>query len=115
MLPTPRLTRWIISHSVFFLAVMTLLRVGTYFAFARERLPLAQAWPGFWLGFRFDGRIVASAMLPLLVLGSFPFLDAFKTTFGRRFWLILLGVFSALLLVFYARSFLHYPYLNQHP
>ena len=113
MLPVPRLIRWIFSLAVFFLVVMTLLRVGTYFAFVRERLPLAQTWAGFCLGFRFDGRVVASAMLPMLVLGSLSFLDAFNTTFGRRFWLALLGLFSGLLLIFYACDFLHYQYLHQ--
>ena len=113
MTPVPRLIRWIVSLAVFFLVVMTLLRVGTYFAFVRERVPLAQAWAGFWLGFRFDGRIVASAMLPLLVLGGLSFLDAFNATFGRRFWLTLLGLFSGALLVFYACDFLHYQYLHQ--
>ncbi len=109
----PRLIRWIVSLAVFFLVVMTLLRVGAYFAFARDRLTLAQALPGFWLGFRFDGRVVASAMLPLLVLGSFSFLDAFNTRYGRRLWFSLLGGFSGFLLVFYVSDFLHYRYLNQ--
>lgn len=113
MTPVPRLIRWIISLAVFFLVVMTLLRAGTYFAFVRERLPLAQSWAGFWLGLRFDGRIIASAMLPLLVLGGLPFLHAFNTPFGRRFWVGLLSAASGLLLVFYVGDFLHYRYLNQ--
>jgi len=92
---------------------MTLLRVGTYFAFVQERLPLAQARSGFWLGLRFDGRVVASALLPLLVLGGVRWINPFTSTFGRRFWLILLGAFSTALLVFYIADFLHYQYLNQ--
>ncbi|MSU49392.1 MAG: alkaline phosphatase family protein [Opitutus sp.] len=113
MPPVPRLIRWIVSLAVFFLVVMTLLRVGTYFALTQDRLPLSQTWPGFWLGFRFDARVVAGAMLPLLVLGGIPFLHAFDARFGRRFWLTLLGVFSGLLLGFYVADFLHYRYLNQ--
>ena len=70
MTPVPRLLRWIFTLALFLLAVMTLLRVGTYLVFVQERVPLAQAWVGFWLGFRFDARVVASAMLPLLVLGG---------------------------------------------
>ena len=113
MTPVPRLNRWIVSLAGFFLVVMTLLRVGTYVAFVRERVPLSQTWPGFWLGFRFDARVVASAMLALLVLGSNRWLGAFTSAFGRKLWLSLLGVFSALLLVFYTADFLHYRYLNQ--
>ncbi len=113
MLPVPRLIRWILSLAVFFLVVMTLLRVGAYFALLRDRLPVAQTWPAFWLGFRFDARVVGGAMLPLLVLGGVPVLHAFKAGFGRRLWLTLLGVFSALLLLLYVVDFLHYRYLNQ--
>ncbi len=113
MLPAPRLIRWIGSLAVLFLAMMMLARIGTYFAFAHERVPLSQAWAGFWLGLRFDARVVASAMLPLLVFGGISFLDVFRSTFGRRFWLMLLGVFTALLLIFYVCDFLHYRYLNQ--
>ena len=113
MTPVPRLIRWVASLAIFFLTVMTLLRVGTYVTFAQDRLPLGQAWAGFWLGLRFDGRIVAGAMLPLLVLGAVSFFDPFTRPFGRRLWLTLLGVFSALLLVFYVADFLHYRYLNQ--
>lgn len=113
MTPVPRLIRWISSVALFLLVAMTLLRVGTYFAFVSDRLPLAQSWAGFLLGLRFDGRIVASAMLPLLVLGQLRLLDPFNSTWSRRFWLTLLGIFSGLLLVFYAADFLHYAYLHQ--
>jgi phosphoglycerol transferase MdoB-like AlkP superfamily enzyme len=113
MLPAPRLIRWVVSLAVFFLIVMTLLRAGTYLAFARDRVPLAQTWTSFWLGFRFDARVVASAMLALLVFGGIPWLNAFTSAFGRRFWLTLLGGFGAGLLVFYTADFLHYQYLHQ--
>jgi len=113
MPPVPRLLRWIFTLALFLLAVMTLLRVGTYLAFVHERVPLAQVWVGFWLGFRFDARVVASAMLPLLVLGGVPWINPFTRTFGRRFWLTLLGIFGGLLLFFYVVDFLHYRYLNQ--
>jgi phosphoglycerol transferase MdoB-like AlkP superfamily enzyme len=113
MFPVPRLIRWIVSLAIFLLVAMTVLRAGAWFMFARARVPLGQSGAAFSLGFRFDARIVASAMLPLLVLGSFPFFDPFKSTFGRRFWFSLLGLFSGSLLIFYVADFLHFSYLNQ--
>jgi phosphoglycerol transferase MdoB-like AlkP superfamily enzyme len=113
MLPIPRLIRWIASIAGLLLVVMAIARVVTYFAFVHERVPLTHAWPAFWLGLRFDGRVVASAMLPLLVFGAVPLLGVFRSTFGRRFWLSVLGVFVATLLLFYVCDFLHYRYLNQ--
>jgi phosphoglycerol transferase MdoB-like AlkP superfamily enzyme len=106
----PRLIRWIASLAVFFLIALTLLRVGTYLSFNHDRGP---AWAAFWLGARFDARIVAAVLLPLLVLGSFRWLDPFGRQAVRRGWLTLLGLFSAALVVFYVSDFLHYRYLNQ--
>ena len=113
MLQVPRLIRWIGSLALFFLVVMTLLRVGTFFTLDRANLPASQLGPAFWLGFRFDARVIASALLPLLVLGSLSFLDPFKSKLARRLWLVLLVAFWAGLLVFYVADFLHYHYLNQ--
>jgi phosphoglycerol transferase MdoB-like AlkP superfamily enzyme len=109
----PRLIRWVASLAVLFLGVMTLLRVGTHLAFGGGRDAIAQVWPALVLGFRFDARIVAAALLPLLALGAIPFLDPFRHAFGRRFWLTVLGVFSTGLVVFYVCDALHYRYLGQ--
>lgn len=109
----PLLIRWIVFLAIFLLAVMTALRVGTYVAFHHRQLTLVEAAPAFWLGWRFDARVVASALLPLLVLGSIPFLDPYRSVWARRGWLCLLGGFGALLIGLYAGDFLHYRYLNQ--
>jgi phosphoglycerol transferase MdoB-like AlkP superfamily enzyme len=107
------LIRWIASLAFFYLAGMTLLRAGTYLAINDSETILREPAAAFWLGFRFDARVVASVLLPLLVLGSIPPLDPFKHPGARRGWFVLLGAFSALLLVLYVADFLHYRYLNQ--
>lgn len=113
MPPAPRLIRWILSLAAFYLGVMTLLRIGTHVAMKRDALGWAQAWPAFWLGWRYDARVVASAMLVLLTLGGLPRIGAFRSAGGRRGWLILLGVFSGALIVLYVCDFLHHRYLGQ--
>ncbi len=92
---------------------MTLLRVGAYLALPSARVPFAQVWPVFGLGIRYDARVVATAMLALLVFGSWRIFSPFRGTIGRRCWLGVFGLFSALLLGFYAVDFLHYRYLHQ--
>jgi phosphoglycerol transferase MdoB-like AlkP superfamily enzyme len=96
-----------------FLVVMTLLRLVTHLIAAREALPVDQAVPAFWLGLRFDGRVVALVLLPLLILGTFPFLNPFRSPALRRTWIVFFSVVSAALLVIYTADFLHYRYLGQ--
>jgi phosphoglycerol transferase MdoB-like AlkP superfamily enzyme len=112
-LPTSALIRWIASLAIFFLVVMTALRVATWLAFQHGALSLAQAAPAFWLGARFDLRVIASVMLALLVLGSIPWLNPFRHALARRGWLLALSAFGAGLVVLYTADFLHYRYLNQ--
>ena len=91
---------------------MSLLRAGMYLA-VRDGAALSQVGAIFWLGFRFDARVAASALLPLLALGGIPILNPFRTTWARRLWCGLLGAAGAVLLVFYVVDFLHFRYLNQ--
>lgn len=92
---------------------MTLLRLVTHFAFTRAGISLGDIAPAFWLGLRFDARVVAAALLPLLVLGSVPVLSPFRNEVARRGWLVFLGAFAGALIVFYTADFLHYRYLGQ--
>ncbi|MEO5958516.1 MAG: sulfatase-like hydrolase/transferase, partial [Opitutaceae bacterium] len=99
--------------AIFFLSAMTLLRVGTYLVFGRSQISLAEAWPAFWLGWRFDARAVAVGLLPLLVFGNISALDPFRIAWTRRLWLTWLGVLAGALVVFYVSDFLHYRYVGQ--
>jgi phosphoglycerol transferase MdoB-like AlkP superfamily enzyme len=109
----PRLFRWMALLAGFFLVLMSALRAGLYLTLDRTTMPLSQAGPAFWLGARFDFRMIASALLPLLVLGSFSWLSPFRDAARRLFWVVLLSACSAGLLIFYVADFLHYRYLNQ--
>ncbi|MEO7799704.1 MAG: sulfatase-like hydrolase/transferase [Opitutaceae bacterium] len=108
-----RLVRWIVSLAVFYLVVMTLLRLGTYLVFSQQQMVAGQVWPALWLGWRFDVRVVATAMLPLLVLGSFSIFDPFRTLWTKRLWHTLLAVFGLGLVIFYVSDYLHYRYVGQ--
>ncbi len=92
---------------------MTMLRVDLYVAFGRNDVPMRELAAAFRLGLRFDLRVVAAALLPLVVLGGISFVDPFRSTLARRVWLTALGVFSAALTAFYVSDFLHFRYLGQ--
>ncbi|MFO1449254.1 MAG: LTA synthase family protein [Opitutaceae bacterium] len=109
----PRLVRWIASVSLILVVAMSLLRLGAYIFLVQHRIPVSEAWSAFGLGLRFDVRVVAGSMLPLLVLGAMPWINPFTTTLGRRLWMVALGCLTGLLLIAYAADFLHFRYLNQ--
>ncbi|MFT3780940.1 MAG: LTA synthase family protein [Nibricoccus sp.] len=113
MLKVPRLIRWIGSLFVFFLVVLTLLRLVVLLAFLRDNVPAGQVGSAFVLGVRYDLRVAAAAFLPLLVLGSIPVLNPFKHVLARRFWYVVLGVFVLGLSIVYVSDFLHFRYLGQ--
>jgi len=92
---------------------MSAARLVVYSVFSHEASTLAQIWPAFWLGFRFDARVVASVLVVLLVFGQSRWFDPFQTAWARRFWLVLLALCSTALVIFYVGDFLHYRYLNQ--
>jgi phosphoglycerol transferase MdoB-like AlkP superfamily enzyme len=113
MFPLPRFVRWLLSLAGLSLIVLSLLRLVTWQIFGHGQLSLAQAAPAFWLGLRFDARIVAAVLLPVLLLGQFRFWHALDSQLGRRLWLGLLGGAAAVVLFFYVNDFLHFRYLGQ--
>ncbi len=113
LFPLPRLVRWILTLAGISLISLSLLRLVTWLIFNQGQLSFAQAAPAFWLGLRFDARVVAAVLLPVLLLGQFRFWHALDSRWGRRFWLGLLGAAGALILFFYVADFLHFRYLGQ--
>ena len=113
MLPVPRLIRWILVLAALSLGVLSGLRVAVWIAFNYSNLTLAEALPAFWLGVRFDARVVAGVLLPLLLLGSIRGLHALDNPRGRRLWTALLSAAAAAVLVLYVFDFLHLRYLGQ--
>ena len=113
MLPVPRLIRWILVLAALSLGVLSGLLVAVWIAFNDSNLTLAEALPAFWLGVRFDARVVAGVLLPLLLLGSIRGLHALDNPRGRRLWTALLSAAAAAVLVLYVFDFLHLRYLGQ--
>jgi phosphoglycerol transferase MdoB-like AlkP superfamily enzyme len=109
----PRLIRWTLSTGLIFLLLMTLFRLGLYFFFNKQGHTAAQVLPSFWLGLRFDLRMVCLIMLVMLVLASLPFMNPFKKKPARAAWLVILALAAFATVIFYAVDFGHYAYLRQ--
>jgi phosphoglycerol transferase MdoB-like AlkP superfamily enzyme len=109
----PRVVRWIFLLALLLLVGLAGLRWATVWYFGRDS-DAVQSWAGvYWLGFRYDARVVAAMLLPLLVLGSWTRLGPFERPAGRRLWLSYLTMAAFLLLVVYGCDVLHFRYLNQ--
>ena len=92
---------------------MSLLRLSLFLAYSAQGHSIAALSPAFLLGFRFDLRYVGILALLLLLAGSFPFLDLFRTVAGRRLAFWVTGVAAFMLVFFYEVDFAHYSYLSQ--
>ncbi len=92
---------------------MSLLRLGLYLAFPAQGHSFGGVVPAFLLGLRFDLRYVGILCLLLLLLGSLPVFQPFRTVAGRRIVLSLTAIAAFLLVFFYSVDFAHYGYLSQ--
>src|SRR5437867_832064 len=109
----PRTVRWVLAVSLLFLVAMTLARVFSWYVFhtpGTENEPLASV---FWLGARYDARMVAIFAMVMLLLSAFRQLNPFRHNSAKKGWRIFLVTISILLTLFYVVDFLHYRYLNQ--
>ena len=109
----PRLIQWILTIGFFFLVVMTLMRVALYMFFNKQGYSFSNLSDAFALGLRFDLRTLGLILLVLLLVGSIPAMNPFRNTWSKKFWLVLLGIFSFVLLFFYFIDFAHFSYLAQ--
>jgi phosphoglycerol transferase MdoB-like AlkP superfamily enzyme len=109
----PKTVRLVFSTGIIFLLIMSLLRLSLYLAFPAQGHSFADVIPSFLLGLRFDLRYAGILCLLLLLLGSLPVFQPFRTVVGRRIALSLTAIAAFLLVFFYAVDFAHYSYLSQ--
>lgn len=107
------LIRWILLVLVFLLLTMSVARLFTYMIFAIPGQESGSNGPVFWLGVRYDLRLVSVIGLVLLVLGTFKPFNPFQNKAAKKGWTWVLGLVFLLLIIFYIIDFLHFRYLNQ--
>lgn len=109
----PKTVRLVFSIGIIFLLIMSVLRLALFVSFPKQGHSFTGVSSSFLLGIRYDLRYAGILSAILLLTGSLPFLDPFRSRAGRR-WVLFLSGFSGLLLVFfYAVDFAHYSYLSQ--
>src|SRR4030095_10789662 len=109
----PKTLRWVISIAGVLILVFTLMRFGLYFAFNKQGNSFSDLIDAFWLGLRFDLRVVAIISLLILILTAIPALNPFKRKGAKTFWNWLIFILCFAILLFYVADFAHYAYLTQ--
>src|SRR5437016_10004054 len=102
MAQIPKLIRWILWTGLIFLILFTLMRLGMFFVSSHQSYPLKQLGGAFFLGLRYDLRMIAILLLAMLILGSIPALHPFLSNRGKVIWIVILTVASAFALFFFA-------------
>ena len=110
LFPSCRVCRWVLALAGLLLAVLSGLRWAGQGWIAGGGAPAGAA---FLLGLRFDARVVAAILLPVLLLGRFGRLHAFESRAARRGWLTWLALCWGILTLLYVADFLHVRYLHQ--
>jgi phosphoglycerol transferase MdoB-like AlkP superfamily enzyme len=109
----PKLTRWILWTGLIFLVLFTLMRLGLFILSNQQSYGLRQLGGAFFLGLRYDLRMISILLVVMLIIGSIPALHPFSSTRGKKGWMIILGVVVLFALFFFSVDFAHYAYLEQ--
>jgi phosphoglycerol transferase MdoB-like AlkP superfamily enzyme len=106
-----RLIRWLLATGLFFLLLLSFLRIVFHLVFA----PAGEKHfiNVFWMGFRYDARVVCVFLFILFLSGLIFYFRPFSHHFSRKLLMILTRSFGLLILVVYTFDFFHFDYLRQ--
>lgn len=106
-----RLIRWLLATGLFFLLLLSLLRVVFHLVFA----PAGEKnFMGvFWMGFRYDARVVCVFLFIIFLAGLLFFFRPFSNTISRKLLMIFTRLFGLLIIIVYTFDFFHFVYLRQ--
>jgi len=111
---SPRLIRFLMLNFLVSLACLTLLRLGFYFYFQAPDttvlLPILTN--AFFVGFKFDSRLILIVLLPVLLLGWIKPVNLFDTPRGKRIWVAYLTIVAAVIGLLYVFDFAYFAYLE---
>jgi phosphoglycerol transferase MdoB-like AlkP superfamily enzyme len=111
----PSLIRFLTKFIFISAVILFLARLIFYITFDSDGLSLnfAEIIQAFYLGLRFDLRIIVLFVLPLYFFAWFKYINPFKFKYARIFWLFYLSLVFIVVLIFYSLDFGHFAYLQQ--
>lgn len=107
----PKRLQWILQLLFILLILMTVYRLFFFFHYRPADKPFSGKT--FFLGLRFDARIISITGLFMLLVSSIKFLNPFKRKHASIVWNIVITALFFIALMMYAIDFYHYDYLQQ--
>jgi phosphoglycerol transferase MdoB-like AlkP superfamily enzyme len=109
----PRLFRFLLIASAVGVIALSVMRFAFFLAFnnASDPVPTGDLVHAFYLGVKFDLRLVLIALLPLALFGGLRWLSPFGNAGARWFWSAYLTLAAFAVSLFYVIDFGHYAYL----
>src|SRR5688500_3938173 len=101
----PRLIRWICWIGLVYLVLFTLLRFALFLSFSRQGYSFGDVTDAFFLGLRYDLRMISIMMLVLLLAGNIPPLNPFRSRKAKIGWMSVLWVATGFTLFFFIADF----------
>jgi phosphoglycerol transferase MdoB-like AlkP superfamily enzyme len=110
----PRLLHFLLNVVLLNLVLFSLFRAAfwAYFNNPSDPIPGEDLLYSFYLGLKFDLRLVLLMILPLFALGGLRLLSPFESRLMRNIWFVYLGLAFAVALIFYFMHFGYYAYLQ---
>lgn len=110
----PRLLHFLLNLLLLELVLLGLFRLAFWLWFRNpsDPVPAPDLWHSFYLGFKYDLRLVLVTLLPLFLLGGLRWLSPFESRLQRNVWFGYLAAVFAVIIVFYVMNFGYYAYLH---
>jgi len=110
----PRLLHFLLNLLLLELLLLGLFRLAFWLWFRNpgDPVPASDLGHSFYLGFKYDLRLVLLTLLPLFLLGGLRWLSPFESRRMRNVWFGYLAAVFAVIIVFYFMNFGYYAYLH---
>ena len=104
---------WILLTTLVFFVAISCDRFFLLFTSGHLQGMQSNVPKALWLGARYDLRDLGILAVVMQLISFIPFLNPFKSPFGRKFWIGLLSLLTVFVVFIYVIDAMHFDYLAQ--
>jgi phosphoglycerol transferase MdoB-like AlkP superfamily enzyme len=106
----PKTILWVVNLFLIFLAIFTIFRMATYFAFKPKGLSFGDLLPSFLMGVQYDLRWIAIILLPVVLTSMHHRWSPFYSARNKKWWTWYLAIVTFIVFFFFAADFGSFSY-----